>query len=123
MWRMLTPQPPFADEAPANSNPKTRKIMNLMTDGENTKSQVDTAHEGSDTVASDTTMGTLCTSVKADNIELYTIAFTVTNPQTKARLQACASDAGHFFDASDGSGLAQAFNQIAGSLIKLALSR
>ncbi len=121
-WRVLTPLPPFADGAVANSSPPTRKVMILMTDGENTKSQLDITHEGGDTVASDATMGTLCTSIKSADIEIYAVAFTVTNSQTKTKLQTCASDAGHFFDASDGAALQQAFAQIGGSLKKLTLS-
>ena len=122
-WRVLTPLPPFADGVGASTNPPTRKIMVLMTDGENTKSQIDTNHEGGDTVASDAAMASLCTSIKADNIDLYMIAFTVTNATTKARLQACASDVGHFYDAADGPALQHAFQQIGGSLVKLSLSR
>ena len=122
-WRTLSPTPPFADAAPYKSNPPTRKVMILMTDGENTKSQDDVAHEGGDAAASDAEMTQLCTLIKAQNIELYAIAFTVTNQATKDRLKTCATDPAHFFDSTDGAALQQAFSQISGSLIKLSLSK
>lgn len=122
-WRVLSPTPPFADATPTNANPPTRKVMILMTDGENTKSQWDNAHEGSDTVASDAEMAQLCTLIKAQSIELYTIAFSVTNQQAKVAMKQCATDPSHFFDSTDGAALQQAFSQISGSLIKLSLSR
>jgi Flp pilus assembly protein TadG len=122
-WRVLSPAPPFADAAPYKSTPPTRKVMILMTDGENTKSQSDVAHEGGDTAASDAEMAQLCGLIKAQNIELYTIAFAVTNQQAKNGLKACASDPAHFFDSTDGAALQQAFSQISGSLIKLSLSK
>lgn len=122
-WRVLSPGPPFSDAAPYKSNPPTRKVMILMTDGENTKSQSDVAHEGTDTAASDTEMAQLCTLIKAENIELYTIAFTVTNQQAKNALKACATNSAHFFDSTDGTALQQAFSQISGSLVKLSLSK
>ncbi|MEQ1697109.1 MAG: VWA domain-containing protein [Hyphomicrobiaceae bacterium] len=122
-WRVLSPAPPFADAAPSKSNPPTRKVMILMTDGENTKSQWDVAHEGTDTAASDAGMAQLCTLIKAQNIELYTIAFAVSNQQAKTAMKQCATDTAHFFDSTDGAALQQAFTQISGSLIKLSLSR
>jgi Flp pilus assembly protein TadG len=122
-WRVLSPGPPFADGQPPNANPPNRKVMIVMTDGANTKSQQDTGHEGSDQNAADAAMVSLCTAIKAQNIELYTIAFTITDPMIKARLQGCATDPGHFFDSADGAALEQAFSQISGSLIKLSLSR
>lgn len=122
-WRVLSPMAPFADAAPYNSNPPTRKVMILMTDGENTKSQDDVAHEGGDAAASNAEAAQLCSLIKAQNIELYTIAFTVTNQQAKTALKACATDHAHFFDSTDGAALQQAFAQISGSLIKLSLSK
>ena len=94
-----------------------------MTDGENTKSQWDVAHEGTNTAASDAEMAQLCTLIKAESIELYTIAFTVTNQQAKNALKACATNSAHFFDSTDGTALQQAFSQISGSLVKLSLSK
>jgi Flp pilus assembly protein TadG len=119
-WRVLAPDSPFADGAPYNG---TKKIMILMTDGDNTKSQLGTNHEGSDKAAANSAMTQLCANVKTLNIELYTIAFEVTDAGTKTLLQSCASNGAHYYDAENASELADAFNKIAGSLIKLALSK
>jgi len=126
-WRALDPGPPFADAAAygqgANS---TKKIMILMTDGFNTRSQggnIATDHEGTNSVAADAAMGLLCTNVKATGIELYTIDYQVNNANAQALLQACATGSDHYFNAQDSASLQAAFNSIAGSVIKLALSK
>ena len=129
-WRALAPDSPFADGAAYNTNPKTKKIMILMTDGFNTRSQSGTNHDGTDAVASDASMEqatavgpSMCENIKATTIELYTIDFEVTNVAAKALLQSCASGFDHFYDAQDSAALTAAFNAIAGSVIKLSLSR
>jgi Flp pilus assembly protein TadG len=122
-WRALSPTEPFSDAASYKSVPSTRKVMILMTDGANTKSQVDNNHEGGDVNAADTATSGLCDRIKATNIEVYTIAFNVNDAQAKKRLQACATDSSHFFDSASGAALQQAFSQIGSSLVKLQLSR
>jgi len=126
-WRALDPGPPFADAAPysVGSN-ATKKIMILMTDGFNTRSQggnIATDHEGWNAPAADAAMGQLCTKVKATGIELYTIDYQVNNPAAQALLQACATDTGHYFNAQDSAALQAAFTSIAGTIIRLALSK
>lgn len=120
MWglRVLSPNAPLADGAPYGS----KKIMILMTDGYNTKSQFDTGHEGSDVTAANTVMTQLCDVARSQSIEMYTIAFEVTDNQVKQRLQQCAVDNQHYFDAQSNQALSDAFNKISGSVIKLALS-
>jgi len=122
-WRVLSPGEPFKDAAPAKTNPPTRKVMILMTDGANTKSQSDTNHEGWDMTESNKSMETICSKVKADQIEVYTVAFNVTNIDAKEAMKKCATDHNHFFDSKDGAALQAAFTQISGSLVKLSLSR
>jgi SRSO17 transposase len=96
--------------------------MILMTDGDNTRSQVDANHEGGDAAAANTTMSQLCTNIKNEKIELYTIAFTVTSAPSKTLLQSCATSSAHFYDATDSAALQTAFSRIAGSLQRLALT-
>jgi Flp pilus assembly protein TadG len=128
MWglNVLSPQEPFADSAaydPKNERP--RRVAILMTDGENTLrfSASDGRHvpfEGNgigqlrqtnrDTVQ-------ICDYMKRDkHIELYSIAFMVTNPEAKSVLEDCASSKAHYFDASDEKGLIAAFEEISNSL-------
>lgn len=122
-WRVLAPDSPFADGASYSSAAATKKIMVLMTDGENTKSQNGNNHEGSDQAAADAATAQLCAKIKSNQIELYTIAYQVTAAQPKALLQACASPGHYYFDAQDSVALDNAFGKIAGSLIRLALSK
>jgi Flp pilus assembly protein TadG len=120
-WRTLSPNSPFADGVAAGSRPITKKVLILMTDGENTKSQSDTNHDGSSQSDADDATDKLCKEVKTDDIELYTIAFEVTAAQPKAVLQKCASPGQYYFDAQNGPELDAAFSKIAGALVKLAL--
>lgn len=122
-WRVLSPTEPFNDGVAAGGAVPTKKAMILMTDGANTMSQLDTTHSGYDVTASNTAMDQLCTNIKAQNIELYTVSFTVTDPAVKDRMISCATDAAHYFDSADGAALKTAFERIAGALTKLSLSR
>ena len=129
-WRTLAPDSPFADGVAYNSNPRTKKIMILMTDGFNTRSQSGTNHDGTDSVAADKSMeqptasgASMCENIKATSIELYTIDFEVNNAASKSLLQTCASGFDHYFDAQDSNALIAAFHTIAGSITKLALTK
>lgn len=126
-WRTLDPGAPFADGAPYAQGPNaTKKIMIVMTDGYNTRSQGGgnpNDHEGSDGTAADTAMTQLCTGVKATGIELYTINYQVNNAAAQALLQGCASGNDHYFNAQDSLSLQAAFSTIAGKLVKLAISK
>ncbi len=122
-WRTLDPNSPFGDGAAYNSTPPVKKIMILMTDGYNTKSQQGTTHEGTDSVAADGVTSRLCTAVKGSGIELYTIDFEVSNSNAKAAMLACATDGSHYFDAQDAAALNAAFNKIAGFVMRLYLSK
>lgn len=121
MWglRVLSPNVPFADGAAYNT---VKKIMIVMTDGFNTKSQDTTNHEGNNTNDADQAMGQLCGIAKTSGVEMYTIAFKVTDNGIKQNLQTCASDGAHYYDAQNNQALSDAFNKISGSVIKLALS-
>jgi Flp pilus assembly protein TadG len=122
-WRTLDPNSPFGDGAPYNNNPPVKKIMILMTDGYNTKSQTGTNHEGSDSAAADAVTARLCTAIKNASIELYTIDFEVSSSTAKAAMLACATDGSHYFDAQDTASLDAAFNKIAGFVMRLYLSK
>jgi Flp pilus assembly protein TadG len=100
--------------------PKTKKIAVLMTDGEYNYTF------DSNGIATDTTGGnanskssaeqalSLCTEMKGDNIEVYTVGFEVDGNATAiSTLTNCATDASHFYKASDGEQLKAAFRDIA----------
>ncbi len=68
-----------------------------------------------------------CESMKSKGIEIYTIAFSLSNnsegKKTREMFRACATDRNtHFFDTSSGSELNNAFVTIASELVDLRLS-
>lgn len=144
MWgiNVLSRTEPFSEGLgydPANANP--RKVIVLMTDGLNTmrvnttglantdylKSGAfvgDTAPANADErIQTNTDTTTLCTYAKAYNIEVFTVAFKVDDATAKAMLQECASDASHYYDASDSGKLISSFQEIARSLSQVRLAR
>ena len=132
---LLSPTEPFgqgADYDPNNVSP--RKVVVLMTDGENTlrfnssngrhsalssnpatgKTQITKTNQ--DTAA-------ICDYMKSNKIEIFTVAFMVTDTDAKSLLEGCASDAEHYYDASNPEKLMAAFAGIAQSLSKVRLAR
>lgn len=120
-WRLLSPNPPFADGA-ANSA-DLRKIMVLMTDGANTKSPNYPDHEGGDVALADQLTGQLCTNIKQAGITIYTIAFAVSDPATADRLAACSSGQPFTYSASTVSQLQDAFRSIGNQLVTAYIAR
>jgi Flp pilus assembly protein TadG len=142
---ILSPLEPFNQAAaydPANKNP--RKAVVLMTDGENfmnfrksdgrhiavdypdgfdpkNKTQADARAVQMQGTNDDTLA--ICNYIKAQNIEIYTVAFMVDMDFSKKLLQACATDAEHYFDASDSAKLLSSFESIAQSLTQVRLAR
>jgi Flp pilus assembly protein TadG/uncharacterized protein YegL len=78
---------------------KPQRYMVFMTDGENSDSR------------SDYPTKTACDDAKKDGVIIYTVAF-MAPAAGKALLSYCASDADHYFDASDAGDLIAAFNSI-----------
>jgi Flp pilus assembly protein TadG len=127
-WRVLAPDSPMADGSEPTADGAaynaTKKIMVVMTDGINTLVQgAAKQHDNWNSATSDAAMTNACSQVKATNIEVYTISFRAPPGPTTNRLRACATDPQHFFDAQDSAELTAAFNKIAGSVVKLALSK
>lgn len=126
------------------SNIKPRKVLVLMTDGDNTlrynatvgKDSGDGKHvaigrnsDGTLTSAGVTQLTatngdtrTLCSNIKSKDkgIEIFSVALAVDNDEAKGILQECASNTAgtfdHYYDASDSDALASAFSGIAKKL-------
>jgi Flp pilus assembly protein TadG len=130
-FNVLSPVTPFTEGGeydPNNRDP--RKVMVLMTDGENTvlMNHTNGKHDqqpksGQRAVEADKFTSQLCTNIKAQNIEVFTVAFEVTDPVTLKMLDDCASSREHYFQAKDSAGLMTAFDPIAAALQPLHLSR
>lgn len=114
--------------APSKYGKDIKKIAILMTDGEFNAAYVGVAEGGSTSGGqaglSKTYALTLCDAMKADKIEVFTIGFMLNSG--KSTLQACASpDTGalkHFYDASTGEELRQAFDEITKNIEVLRLT-
>ena len=141
-WHALTPNAPFADGTPYGT-PHTRKIVILMTDGENTNfdsgdandshygglgfawqrlgALIETMTDTQRTAAIDGRLSVLCTNMKAKRIEIYTIRVEVTGG-TSTLLQNCASAPDKFFDVQNVATLGVAFDAIAGAITNLRIS-
>jgi Flp pilus assembly protein TadG len=141
-WNYLFPLTsqagPYSDLTNMNTNatppaPKLKKIAVLMTDGEyninyckgveaqNSNQSPDIACN-SENGKSLVQAGNLCTSMKNAKIEVFTVGFQV-NSTAKDFLKNCATDASHFYDATTGDALKQAFRDIALKAIPLQLSQ
>jgi hypothetical protein len=106
--------------------------MVLMTDGANSKLMNagngrhdvnPTPNLDSPATQANTYTAELCANIKAKNIEVFTVAFNVTDTKIKTILKGCASDDSHYFDATDTAGLLSAFQNIADALRNLYIAR
>jgi Flp pilus assembly protein TadG len=141
-WHTLTPNAPFADGQAYNTL-HLRKIVILMTDGENTQldsgSDNDSYYGGlgyiwqrmlstssnpstsARTTLINNRLSQLCTNMKAKKIEIYTIRVEVTSGSSSL-LQGCATTPDKFYDVTDVSKLGAAFDAIAGAITNLRIS-
>ncbi len=130
---MLSAVEPLTDAGPydsANRNP--RKILVLMTDGENTLrfdpsngKHVAFSTNGSSGAAqyrasNDDTVA-ICEYARSKGIEVFTVALAVESSTARGMLEDCASSAEHYFDARDTAALRRSFSAIAASINRVRL--
>ncbi|WP_293901137.1 pilus assembly protein [Phenylobacterium sp.] len=148
-WNTISPYGPFSDGV-AYGTPKYKKIIVLMTDGENTIDQRDTPNDGSyagtgyiwqgrvmrsdgtplpqgasdteRTAALDSRLALICTNMKNKDVEIYTIRVQVTTGSSTL-LKNCATAADYYYDVTDSKTLTAVFQTIAGQIAALHLSR
>jgi hypothetical protein len=142
-WHAVTPKLPLGDGV-AYGTAKTRKIVILMTDGENTNYDSGDSNNsyysgigwvwqkmtaltasltpGERTAAFDGRLSVLCSNMKAKKIEIYTIRVEVTSG-TSTLLQNCATTPDKFFDVQNVATLGVAFDAIASSITNLRIAR
>ncbi len=143
-WRTLSPNAPFSDGVPY-TRPKNRKIMIVMTDGEN---EIGENNTGGPTLSHYNAYGylrmgnrfpqehfqrasefldaktrTACTNAKATGIQVYTILFRVNTPEARQLLTDCATEQKMFYLAANQNDLRRAFTDIADSINKVRLTR
>jgi len=134
-FNMLSSAQPLTDAAvydPSGQNRKPRKAMVLMTDGANSKLMNagngrhdvnPTPNLDSPATQANTYTAELCANIKAQKIEVFTVAFSVTDTNIKSILKTCATDDAHYFDATDTAKLLDAFQNIADALRNLYIAR
>jgi Mg-chelatase subunit ChlD len=125
-WNMLTREDPLDDALSQNEMKKLggKKVIVLMTDGANTISTAGTAlHDGSDVTKSNELTAKVCANAKADGVEIFTVAFQVSEVAIKQILDDCASQPDMAFDATNSAALKDAFMKIGQQLATLHLSR
>lgn len=144
-WHAVAPSGPLTGGSPYNT-PHVRKIIILMTDGDNTMNNPSKSNEsngsfygglgyiwqkmlGTDTSdgnaradAIDERLKLLCTAVKDRDIVVYTVRVEV-NSGSSSLLQNCASTTDKFYDVQDVDDLQAAFDAIAGSIDNLRLAK
>jgi Mg-chelatase subunit ChlD len=99
------------------------KALILMTDGANTASSTYPLHNGSSASDANDNVEALCDEIKHERIEVYTIAFEVTDMAIKNLLEDCATTPTKYFDATNAAELTDAFDYIAENLQELALTQ
>jgi Flp pilus assembly protein TadG len=124
-WNVLDAQEPYTEgRTPAQlAEVGGRKAIVLMTDGENTASPLYPDHKGTDADAANAKLATMCANVKAQGIEVFTVAFQVPTPTIKAILESCATSADHAFDAANGQALYDSFTKIGQLLADVRISK
>ncbi len=120
-WRVLSPNPPFADGAAYGA--AAHKAIVLMTDGANTHSPNYPDHEGTDVNLANKLTDKTCAQIKAAGVTIYTIAFDVTDKQIKKVLQGCATTTIFYYDASTNADLQAAFASVGSQMTALRLSK
>lgn len=115
-WRVLSNKEPLDEGAPdaQMANGKVKKILVLMTDGENTKSKSGGAptHDGGSKADADALTLELCEKIKNEGIKVFTVAFDVTATSVLDDMKTCASDLSSFFETGTGAQLKTAFQKI-----------
>jgi Flp pilus assembly protein TadG len=122
--------------APASyTAPKLKKIVVFMTDGEFNTAYCNGVlsknyNGGSSTINCNATLGdptpqaqALCTSMKNQDITVYTIGFQLDTATAKTFMANCATDSGKAFDAANSAQLQAAFAEIAQNLLELRVSK
>jgi Mg-chelatase subunit ChlD len=106
-WRALDTSRPF-DHTPSLDR---NKLLILMTDGQNTRSQEGILHTGFDRTAANALTADLCEKIKNSDIQVATVSYSNggTSGADTTMLKACASSDGLYYEARNAATLRKAF--------------
>lgn len=139
-WRVLSSGLPF-DQGRAKTDEANSKIIVLLTDGTNS---VNTPNRNLGSAYSswgyspsgrlgnnpgtnlrnglDAKLNTICSNVKGDDIEVYTIGLMINDSATQTMLSNCSSGAGYYYNSPNAAQLQSIFDAIAAKIIMLRLA-
>lgn len=125
--RVLSSTAPFTGGATPYqmSANRIRKIMVLMTDGENQRSARlpdHPDHWGTNLVQADDWTLKACKNARDEDTEIFAITFGDIDPATKALIRKCPEDASNYYHAASNGDLKKVFQSIAARIGKLHLS-
>lgn len=142
-WRVITPEAPYTEAAEFDPE-NVSKFVVLMTDGRNVsygnKNTVNKSDFGSYGFLADKRIAGLsnagqvetklnswtlemCTAMKAQGIQIFTVVYKETNTAVQNLFKSCASDPAKFHMASNTAALEQAFADIGTTMSPLRLVR
>ena len=105
-WRALDASVPFSSQASDERN----KLLILMTDGQNTKSQDGTLHTAFDRQAANALTLDLCDQIKRSDIKVATVSYSRGGGGADTgMLETCASSENLFYNARNAASLRTAF--------------
>jgi Flp pilus assembly protein TadG len=128
MWgtRVLTSGEPFTEAHNAVPLKKVRKILVIMTDGEN---QISAdlpnypTHKSNNLAQADSWTSKACDEAKAQDIEVFSVTFgTDITATAKDIIRGCASKPDNYYDASNAEKLVKAFEDIAAQVNRMYLA-
>jgi Flp pilus assembly protein TadG len=126
-WNMLNTAEPLSSAKSKEDMAEDggTKAIILMTDGLNSMVPVYPTHASANGPApsSDTLLASVCGNAKADDIEVYTVAFMVDDAATLSNLAKCASDPTKVYTAANSAALSEAFKRIAETLSAVRLTK
>jgi Mg-chelatase subunit ChlD len=133
-WNMLTSQEPLteAETATTLAAKGGRKILVLMTDGATTLVPIRKEASGHNTTIasvyksldySNTLSAELCTAIKNDGIDIYTVQFDVVDISLQQLLTNCATSPEMSFQATSSDDLVEAFDRIVLNLSQIRIAR
>jgi Flp pilus assembly protein TadG len=109
-WHMLSPNRPF-ETARDYSDEDLRKVLILLTDGMQTVEALGPGGTSS-TLEADEVTGEVCDGMDAAGIQVFTIAYDVSDPHVQDLLANCASSPSTFYDSQTPSGIDGVFEGI-----------
>lgn len=140
-WRLISPGEPYT-EGREYDDPSVDKAIILLTDGSNVlgtlnnrnrsrytaygyirKGRLGTTNKSAAEDRLDPKTAEICENIKDEGVRLYTITFQVSNSDTQALMEGCATSPALYFDSPSNEELQTVFQAIARDLSNLRLSR